>query len=84
MKFDKENSMINKNYSINNDLIRTLTDYKKEAIDKGDKKSLIKSTDKQYKKRENYKVKNQYSILAQESIDYIDEFLKISNIESSI
>ena len=84
MKFEMENSMINKNYSINSDLMRTITAEKKEIIDKADKKNLVKSTDKKYKKGESFKNNNKYCILAEKNINLINEFLEISNKEFSI
>jgi hypothetical protein len=84
MKFDKENSMINKNYSINSDLMKNITAQdKKEINDKTDRKSFKNSsiTDKSYKKKDNYKTANRYSVMSQQNLNFIEDFLR--NIKNS-
>ena len=82
MRFDQDNSMINKNYYINSEIMKNITTEKKEVMEKFEKK--IKS-DEKYKKKD--KTNNKYSVLSPENIIFIEDFLKIcknANIESSM
>ena len=76
MKFCKENSMINNNYTINSEPNTKNYYDKKEDRERKSAKQNPGLTGERYKKRENFKINQKNSVLAGQNLNFINDFLK--------